>query len=82
MDGLAYHPIAQWWNNFVGQGVWTELFSSIPIVVLLVIGMLLLQKLTKFISKMILIAVMIAGIIVLVVIFNPFGITDMVLSFL
>jgi len=82
MEGLAYHPITRWWSNFVGQGIWAELFSSIPIVVFLVIGLLILPKLTKFIFKMILIAVMVVAIIVAVVIFNPFGIADTVLGFL
>jgi len=82
MEGLAYHPIAAWWRDLVGQGIWTELFSSVPVVVFLIIGLLILPKLTKFIFKIILIAAMILAILVAAVIFNPFGIADAVLGLL
>ena len=82
MDGLAYHPMAVWWNNFIGQSVWGELFSLIPVAVLLFISFLLLPKLTKFVFKVFLIALTGVAIIVAVVLFNPFGVGDTVLGFL
>jgi len=82
MQGLAYHPIAVWWRDFIGQGIWADLASSIPMIVVLIIGLLLLPKIVKTAFKLVAIVFMLVAIVVAIAVFNPFGAADVVLGFL
>ena len=80
METLQSHPVAIWWNNFISQDIWLDLGKSIPIFIMIAIGVLIFTKVVKTILKIILIVIMLIALIILIGIFNPFGIVDMINS--
>ena len=82
MEGLAYHPIAIWWRDLIGQGIWAELASSVPTVIILILGFLILPKIVKTVFKLIAIVFMAIVIVIAIAVFNPFGVADIILGFL
>ena len=82
MEGLAYHPIAIWWRDFIGHGIWADLASSIPMVIIIILGLIILPRVVKVAFKLVTIVFMLAAIVIVIKIFNPFGVADVILGFL
>ena len=82
MEGLRYHPVAIWWRDLIGHGVWTDLLSLLPVLIVIGIGLAILPKVVGTIFKLVVIISMLLVVAGVIIIFNPFGAADIVLGFL